>query len=129
MSRINAVRSTTFTLTFCSKLRSWLGDSSPSQITVSAPVDSTAAFSSSTLPRPMKVARSGWLRRWISPSSTSEPAVSASAASSVREFSASVMDPEVQTPISTTRSNRSWRYSTSVTSVNSVDRPATRRSE
>ena len=38
----------------------------------------------------MKVAGSGRPRRWIRPSSTSEPAVSASAASSVSEFSASV---------------------------------------
>ena len=33
------------------------------------------------------------------------------------------------TPTSTTRSNRSWRYSASLTSWSSVDRPATRRSE
>ena len=34
----------------------------------------------------------------------------------------------VQTAASTTRSRRSWRYSTSVTSSSSVDSPATRRS-
>ena len=38
------------------------------------------------------------------------------------------MVPSVQTPTSTTRSSRSCRYSTSVTSASSVDRPATRRS-
>ena len=38
MSRISAVRSMTLTLIRCSSVRSWHGDSSPSQITVSAPV-------------------------------------------------------------------------------------------
>ena len=37
MSRMSAVRSTTFTLTISSSWRSWPGVSSPSQITVSAP--------------------------------------------------------------------------------------------
>ena len=71
---------------------------------------------------------SGLSRRWMRPSSTSEPAVSASAASSARLASASAALPSVQTPTSTTRSSRSWRYSTSETSASSVDRPATRRS-
>ena len=35
--------------------------------------------------------------------------------------------PPVQTPTRTTRSRRSWRYSTSLMSSSSVDRPATRR--
>ena len=65
----------------------------------------------------------------MTPSSTSEPAVSASAASSRSEFSASSAVPSVQTPASTTRSSRSWRYSTSVMSSSSVDRPWTRRRE
>ena len=34
------------------------------------------------------------------------------------------IDPSVQTPTRTTRSSRSWRYSTSVMSSSSVDRPA-----
>src|SRR4051794_28943539 len=61
-------------------------------------------------------------------SSTSEPAVSASSASSAMEFSASSTVPSVHTPTSTTRSRRSWRYSTSVMSSSSVRRLATRRS-
>ena len=36
--------------------------------------------------------------------------------------------PSVQTPASTTRSRRSWRYSTSVMSSSSVESPWTRRS-
>ena len=44
-------------------------------------------------------------------------------------FSASTSLPVVQTLTSTTRSSSSWRYSTSVMSVSSVDMPATRRSE
>ena len=74
------------------------------------------------------MAASGRLRRWIRPSSTSEPAVSASRDSSRSEFSALARVPSVHTPISTTRSSRSARYSTSLTSCSSVDRPATRRS-
>ena len=58
-----------------------------------------------------------------SASSTSEPAVSASSASSAIEFSASSTVPSVQTPTRTTRSSRSWRYSTSVMSSSSVRRP------
>ncbi len=127
MSRISATRSTTLTLTRSSRLRSWLGASSPSQMTVSAPVAAPASRSSSTLPLPMKVAGSGFCRRWTSASRTSEPAVSASAASSAREFSASSAVPSVQTPTRTTRSRRNWRYSTSEMSSSSVDRPATRR--
>jgi hypothetical protein len=96
----------TLTFTDDSRVRSCEGESSPSQITVSAPVEPTTLRSSSTFPRPMYVDGSGRLRRWISPSSTCEPAVSASAASSVREFSASMAVPSVQTPTSTTRSRR-----------------------
>ena len=75
------------------------------------------------------MAGSGRLRRWIRPSSTCEPAVSARRASSVSEAWACSALPSVQTPTSTTRSRRSCRYSTSVTSASSVDSPATRRSE
>ena len=39
------------------------------------------------------------------------------------EFSASSIVPSVQTPTSTTRSSRSWRYSTSVMSSSSVRQP------
>ena len=45
------------------------------------------------------------------------------AASSAMEFSASSTEPSVQTPTRTTRSSRSWRYSTSEMSSSSVDRP------
>ena len=62
-------------------------------------------------------------RRWIRPSSTSEPAVSASSLSSAIAFSASTSLPVVHTLTSTTRSSSSWRYSTSVMSVSSVDIP------
>ncbi|SKU82118.1 Uncharacterised protein [Mycobacteroides abscessus subsp. abscessus] len=128
MSRIRAVRSITLTLTAFSRATSCAGLSSPSQITVSAPVASTISRSSIALPEPIYVAGSGFWRRWIRPSSTSEPAVSASAASSVMLASASCEVPSVQTPTSTTRSRRSWRYSTSVTSASSVESPATRLS-
>src|ERR1044072_3410537 len=128
MSRIRAVRSTTLTLTTSSRWISWPGLSSPSQTTVSAPDSLTISRSSSALPEPMYVAGSGLLRRWMTPSSTNAPAVSASAASSARELSASCAVPDVQTPTSTTRSRRSCRYSTSVTSSSSVESPATRRS-
>ncbi len=128
MSRISAVRSTTLTLSLSSRLRSCAGASSPSAITVSAPSDATRLRRSDTLPEPMKVAGSGFLRRWITPSSTSEPAVSASSFSSASEFSASSALPSVQTPTSSTRSSSSLRYSTSLMSVSSVDMPTTRRS-
>ena len=52
MSRISAVRSITLTLTTPSRRRSWLGLSSPSQITVSAPVAATIPASSFALPEP-----------------------------------------------------------------------------
>src|ERR1700733_7388209 len=52
MSRISAVRSTTLTRTMPSSLRSWLAASSPSQMTVSAPVDVTSSASSAALPAP-----------------------------------------------------------------------------
>ena len=128
MSRMSAVRSTTFTLTLSSKFLNCDGLSSPSQTTVSAPVDFTIPLSSLTFPEPIKVAGSGLSRRWISASRTVEPAVSASAASSSIEFSASFTVPSVHTPTKMTRSNRSWRYSASEISVSSVERPMTRRS-
>jgi len=53
MSRINAVRSTTLTLTTFSNAVSCAGVSSPSQITVSAPVAATMSRSSLALPEPM----------------------------------------------------------------------------
>ena len=62
------------------------------------------------------MAASTRLRRWMRPSSTSEPAVSASLLSSFSEFSALARLPSAQTPISTTRSSRSARYSTSLMS-------------
>ncbi|OLT46795.1 hypothetical protein BJF88_04150 [Cellulosimicrobium sp. CUA-896] len=81
---------------------------------------------------------SGFARFWMTPSSTWDPAVSERAASSRSETSASCAVraapssrgsvPGLQSPTSTTFSRRSCRYSTSVTSWSSVDRPATRRS-
>ena len=53
MSRISAVRSMTLTLTAFSSALSWPGDSSPSQMTVSAPVASTISRNSWALPEPM----------------------------------------------------------------------------
>ena len=53
MSRISAVRSMTLTLTAFSSAVSCAGDSSPSQMTVSAPVASTTSRSSWALPEPM----------------------------------------------------------------------------
>ena len=128
MSRISAVRSTTLTLSTFSSWLSWPGVSSPSQITVSAPLAATMSRISLALPEPTYVAASGRSRRWLTASSTSDPAVSARAASSARDRSASAWVPSVHTPTSTTRSRRSCRYSTSVTSASSVDSPATRRS-
>ena len=116
MSRISAVRSITLTLTTSSSWISWPGVSSPSQMTVSAPVDRTTSRTSRALPEPMYVAGSGRSRRCTRPSSTSDPAVSARAASSRSDVSASWTVPSVHTPTSTTRSRRSCRYSTSVTS-------------
>ena len=84
--------------------------------------------SSMALPEPSQVPGSGRWRRCIKPANTVDPAVSASAESSRSEFSASVTVPSVHTDARTTRSRRSWRYSTSVTSVSSVERPSRRRS-
>ena len=52
MSRISAVRSTTLTLRIFSSWLSWPGVSSPSQITVSAPVAATMSRISLALPEP-----------------------------------------------------------------------------
>ena len=52
MSRISAVRSTTLTLRIFSSWLSWPGVSSPSQITVSAPVAATMSRISFALPEP-----------------------------------------------------------------------------
>ena len=76
----------------------------------------------------MYVAGSGLSRRWINPSNTSDPAVSASAFNSAREFSAISALPSVQTPTSTTLSSCNWRYSASEISCSSVEKPLTRRS-
>ena len=89
----------------------------------------TMSRSSCALPEPRKVAGSGLGRRWMTPvehrrSRPSRRARRARAGSSRRPSTV----PSVQTPASTTRSRRSCRYSTSVTSSSSVDRPATRRS-
>ncbi|CAB5065118.1 unannotated protein [freshwater metagenome] len=123
------MRSTTFTFTLSSNCRNWLGDNSPSQITVSAPVCATTCRNSLTFPDPINVAESGLSRLCIKPSRTSDPAVSASAANSRREFSASVLDPSVHTPTRTTRSKRSCRFSAIETSSSSVEIPTTLRSE
>ena len=53
MSRISAVRSMTLTLTAFSSAVSWAGLSSPSQMTVSAPVARTTSRNSCALPEPM----------------------------------------------------------------------------
>ena len=128
MSRINHVRSTTFTFSRSSRVRNCDGVRSPSQITVSARFATTASRSSITLPEPMNVDGSGASRRCTSASSTLDPAVSARRASSVIERSTSSADPSVQTPTSTTRSRRTCRYSASLMSSSSVERPSTRRS-
>jgi hypothetical protein len=53
MSRITVVRSMTFTLTTSSRARRWLGASSVSTMTVSAPTEATMSRSSCALPLPM----------------------------------------------------------------------------
>ena len=53
ISKIKAVRSTTLTFNLSSNCRSCEGESSPSQTTVSAPVDITTCLSSITFPEPM----------------------------------------------------------------------------
>ena len=127
MSRIKATRSITLTLTTSSSARRWLGASSVSVMTVSAPTLATIWASSCAFPRPKYVDGSGVSRRCNTPSSTREPAVSARAASSRSEVSASSVEPEY-TPASTTFSSRICLYSTSVMSSSSVDSPLTRRS-
>ena len=52
MSRISAVRSTTLTLSTFSSWLSWPGVSSPSQMTVSAPLAATMSRISAALPEP-----------------------------------------------------------------------------
>ena len=78
------------------------------------------------LPEPTYVAASGLERCCSKPSHTTAPAVSASAANSLNDSSAlaCVVTADDQTPTSTTRSRRTLRYSTSVTSCSSP-RPAT----
>jgi hypothetical protein len=70
MSRITAVRSMTFTLMTSSRARRWLGASSPSTITVSAPTAATTSRSSWALPLPKYVLGSGVARFCSRPSST-----------------------------------------------------------
>ena len=121
------VRSTTLTLTTSSSWRSWPGVSSPSQITVSAPV------ATHDVAQLLRLAGADVGRRVGLVAALDEPVEHLRAGglgeqrSSAREFSASRSVPSVQTPTSTTRSSRSCRYSTSVTSWSSVDKPATRR--
>ena len=129
MSRISAVRSTTLTLTTSSRWLSWPGVSSPSQMTVSAPVATHDVAQLVRLAGADVGGRVGLVaalddavehhrarrlgeRGQLGQASSRRPSTV----------------PSVQTPTSTTRSRRSWRYSTSVTSSSSVDRPATRRS-
>ena len=118
MSRITAVRSTTFTLVASSKARRWLGGRSSSTTMVSASSCATIPASSRALPEPTYVAASGLIRCCSRPSHTTAPAVSASAASSRNDSSACacVVSRLDHTPTSTTRSRRTFRYSTSVTS-------------
>ena len=73
---------------------------------MSAPVATTASRTSLTFPEPIKVAESGLSRRWIKASITCDPAVSANAANSLIELSASLALPSVHTPTNTTFSNR-----------------------
>ena len=129
MSRISAVRSMTLTLTTSSSARRWLGvELGVADHGVGALGDHDVA----QLARPCRSRGRCRGRAWrgAGPArrAPASPAVSARAASSRIEFSASSAVPSVQTPASTTRSRRSWRYSTSVTSSSSVDSPATRRS-
>jgi len=121
------VRSMTFTFTAFSSAFSCAGDSSPSQMTVSAPVATTTSRSSAALPSRCR---------------STDPAVTAldEAFEHLRTggfgqgsqlghaglvVGGSAFGPH---PTRTTRSSRSWRYSTSETSASSVDSPATRRS-
>ena len=126
MSRITAVRSTTLTLVTSSNARRWLGGRSSSTMMVSASSRATMPAISLALPEPTYVAASGRCRCCSRPSQTSAPAVSASAASSRSDSSAwaCVVTALDQTPTSTTRSSRTLRYSTSVTSCISP-RPTT----
>ena len=128
MSRISAVRSMTLTRTTPSSRRSWPGVSSPSQITVSAPVSVT------TLGQLARLARADVGRR-VRPAAALDQAVQdlrTRGLGQPGQLAQRVLRvgqvPSVQTPIRTTRSSRSARYSTSVTSSSSVDSPATRRS-
>src|ERR1700752_2329188 len=97
-------------------------------MTVSAPVATTTSRNSRALPDPMYVDASGLSRRWIRPSRTCDPAVSASAANRARRPVAPEALPLDQTPTSPELPSRSCRYSTSEMSASSVERPDTRRS-
>lgn len=128
MSSMRAVRSITLIFIMSSKARRCEGVSSLSTITVSAPFSCTICFSSRAFPEPMKVLVFGCVRFCIKASKTSDPAVSAKAASSFREFSVSVVVFPKDMATKTTFSKRSLRYSTSLTSASSVDNPTMRLS-
>ena len=118
MSRISAVRSMTLTLTTSSSLRSWPGVSSPSQI------DGVGAgrrrrCRAARRPCPSRCRSRGRAGRAAGPAPSST--CGAGGLGERRQLGQRVLRvvrrcPRVQTPTSTTRSSRSWRYSTSVTS-------------
>ena len=88
MSRINAVRSSTLTLSLRIALsisRCWAGDNSSSKMMTLAPVSARSATSSSTLPEPIRVAGFGRSNRCSRAPITFSPAVSASNANSANE--------------------------------------------
>ena len=118
------MRSTTLTLTLSSRLRSWLGASSPSHDhgvgaggahDLGEPLDLAAADvgggvgAVAALVERVEHLRAGGLgeQRRARPCCSRRPAT----------------EPSVQTPTRMTRSSRSWRYSTSVMSSSSVDEP------
>ena len=111
MSRISAVRSMTLTCTTPSRRRSWLGVSSPSQITGRADRRDDV--------RQLAGLARAHVGGRVDPAAPLDEAVKHLGArrfrrrlSSRSEFSALARLPSAQTPISTTRSSRSARYST-----------------
>src|SRR4249919_409228 len=82
MSRISPVRSTTRRSSSFSRLRSWPGDNGWLTSTRSAPVASQAAFTSSSLPLPIRVAGFGLSMRALSVAATLAPAERARSANS-----------------------------------------------
>ena len=106
MSRIKAVRSTTFVPRRSSRFRSCPGVSSSSKITASAPEACTAPCSSASFPRPTNVAGSGLGRLCTTRATGSAPAVTARAASSSRSDS----EAPGPAPTSTARSRTVGRH-------------------